>query len=132
MPDSATLSPEAAHETSRSLEGFRRLARLLDTRFRVPGVPLRFGLDGLVGLMPGIGDAVTTLMGLYALGVAHQHKLPLGARIRMIWNIGADFVVGTIPLVGDLFDFAFHAHSKNLRIVERHLEKRAEEALRRD
>lgn len=132
MPDSANPSPEATGEQSRSLEGFRRLARLLDTRFGVPGVPFRFGLDGVIGLIPGIGDGVTTLMGLYALQVAHKHKLPLGARIKMIWNIGVDFVVGAIPLVGDLFDFAFHAHAKNLRIVERHLERRAAREIRRD
>lgn len=131
MPDSATPSPDARRDTDRSLAGFQKLARLLDTRFRIPGVPFRFGLDGIIGLIPGVGDAITTGMGLYALSMAHKFKLPLGARAAMIWNLSVDFLVGTIPLVGDLFDFAFHAHAKNLRIIERHLEKRAAGDVRR-
>ena len=109
-------------ETDRMLQGFRTLAGLLDNRFSIPFLPVPFGLDAMLGLVPVLGDAITAVMGLYALVVAHRHKLPLGKRIGMIWNILLDFAVGSIPLVGDLFDWAFQAHRKNLRILERHLE----------
>lgn len=118
---------EAAATASQAqeIDAFRRLSRLLDTQFSLPGIPFRFGLDGLIGLIPGIGDTVTGAMGLYALGVAHRLDLPLGARLKMVWNIAVDVVIGAIPLVGDLFDFAFHAHSRNRRIIEKHLDRRA-------
>lgn len=120
----AGAGPGGAGETP-GLAGFERLSRLLDTQFALPGVPFRFGLDGLVGLIPGVGDAVTGLMGLYALQIAERARLPMAARAKMIWNIGVDVLVGSIPLVGDLFDFAFHAHRKNWRILKRHLDARS-------
>lgn len=110
-------------ESHRMLEGFRILSGLLDNRFSIPFLPAPFGLDALLGLVPVLGDAITALMGLYALVVAHRYKLPLGKRIVMIWNILIDFAVGSIPLVGDLFDWMFQAHRNNLRILERHLER---------
>lgn len=113
---------------AQGIEQFQRLSRLLDSQFRLPGVPFRFGLDGLIGLIPGIGDAVTGVMGLYALSIARQLGLPAGAQAKMIYNIAVDFVLGSVPLVGDLFDFAFHAHRRNWRIIERHLAKRENQA----
>lgn len=114
----------SAEERDAILGRFRKLSWLLDRQFRIPGIPFRFGLDGLIGVIPGIGDGVTSIMGLYALTVAHREKLPFLARLTMVWNILVDFLVGAIPFIGDLFDFAFHAHSRNLAIIERHLDKR--------
>lgn len=108
------------------MAAFARLSHLLDRQFSLPGVPFRFGLDGVVGLIPVVGDAVTGLMGLYALKIASDYKLPWHVHGRILWNVGVDTVIGAIPLVGDLFDFAFHAHAKNRRILERHIAKRAQ------
>ena len=115
------MSPAQAE----AMASFSRLSHLLDRQFSLPGVPFRFGLDGVVGLIPVVGDAMTGLMGLYALKIASDHRLPWHVHGRIVWNIGVDTVIGAIPLIGDLFDFAFHAHSKNRRMLERHIAKRA-------
>lgn len=103
------------------LNQFHRLARLLDTQLGVPGVPFRFGIDGVLGMIPVVGDTLTAGMGLFALQLAHSHNLPRRAKFAMLRNIAVDWVVGSIPLVGDLFDFAFHAHAKNAKILERYI-----------
>ena len=117
-------TPSEAQDRAAEIEAFHRLARLLDVQFGLSFTPFRFGLDGLVGLVPGIGDAVTGAMGLYALTLAHRLKLPIGARAKMIFNIALDVAIGAIPVVGDLFDFAFKSHIRNSKIIDRHLERR--------
>lgn len=112
-------------EKADALAAFGRLSHLLDRQFSLPGVPFRFGLDGIIGLIPVVGDVFTGLLGLYALKIAADHKLPWHVHWRIIWNLVVDAVVGAIPLVGDLFDFAHHAHAKNRRILERSIAKRA-------
>ncbi|MEO0467263.1 MAG: DUF4112 domain-containing protein [Pseudomonadota bacterium] len=114
---------ETERESDRLLRGFERLSRLLDTQFNLPFLP-RFGLDSLVGLVPVVGDVVTALMGLYALGLAQKHKLPFGTKLGMAWNIIFDMIIGAFPLVGDLFDFFFRAHRRNYKTLKRHLEQR--------
>ncbi len=118
-------APAVTPAQADAMASFARMSHLLDRQFSLPGVPFRFGLDGVVGLIPVVGDAVTGLMGLYALKIASDHKLPWHVHGRMLWNIGVDVVIGSIPLVGDLFDMAHHAHAKNRRMLERHIAKRA-------
>src|SRR3954468_14187572 len=79
------------------------LATLLDTAFVVPGTNIRFGLDALIGLVPGIGDAITTLMSLYIVREARALGAPRWLIARMLANVALDGVVGVVPLVGDLF-----------------------------
>lgn len=110
------------------LKGFAALSVLLDNRFKLPFIRARFGLDAMLGLVPVLGDAITAFMGLYALVVAQREKVSFWCQVAMVWNILLDFVLGAIPLVGDLFDWAFQAHRKNFRILERHLEKRRAKA----
>ena len=105
------------------IAGFDRFSDLMDTRFRIAGVP--FGLDSLLGIIPVAGDAVTGAAGLYALGTAARLKLPITAHIHIIWNLVVDVVLGSVPLAGDVFDFFFRSHRKNFRVVEKHLIKRA-------
>lgn len=106
------------------LERLRRIARLLDARFGIAGTPLRFGLDSLLGLVPGVGDGVTAAAGLFLLYEAQR----LGARkttlARMTWNLLLDLGVGAIPVAGDLFDFIWKANLRNLRLLEADLAKR--------
>ena len=115
LPNGRTVADEIA--------GFDRFSDLMDTRFRIAGVP--FGLDSLLGIIPVAGDAVTGAAGLYALGTAARLKLPITAHIHIIWNLVVDVVLGSVPLAGDVFDFFFRSHRKNFRVVEKHLIKRA-------
>src|SRR5215831_1357315 len=80
------------------------LATLLDTVFILPGTNIRFGLDALIGLAPGIGDAITTAMSLYIVHEAHQLGAPRHLLFRMLANVALDGIVGAVPVVGDAFD----------------------------
>ncbi|MDX7950198.1 DUF4112 domain-containing protein [Lichenihabitans sp. Uapishka_5] len=103
------------------LAKLRRLAWLLDAAFVVPGTKFRFGLDGIVGLAPGIGDTLMGLTSLYIVWEARKLGLPAGKLARMVANVGVETLVGSVPVVGDLFDAAFKANLRNLAIVEDHL-----------
>jgi len=95
----------------------RWLANLLDARFSVAGI--RFGLDALVGLIPGIGDTLTTIAGAYPLWVARRHGLGTAVQVRMAANLGADWLIGLLPIIGDVADIGFKAHLRNLRLLEK-------------
>jgi len=112
----------AAGVDQRSVERLRRLAYLLDDRFPIPGTRYRIGLDGLVGLVPGIGDGVTTLLALYIVLEARRLGVPLTKLGRMGINAGLDAVLGAVPLVGDLFDVAWKANRRNLALLLDHLD----------
>jgi hypothetical protein len=116
----------AARVDPRRVERLRRLARLLDDRFRIPGTRYRIGLDGLVGLVPGIGDGVTTLIALYIVLEARRLGVPLAKLGRMGINVGLDAVLGAVPLVGDLFDVAWKANRRNLALLLDHLDAERE------
>tara|TARA_R110000868_G_scaffold161552_3_gene392133 strand:+ start:1084 stop:1500 length:417 start_codon:yes stop_codon:yes gene_type:complete len=102
----------------------------LDSRFAVPGTGLRIGLDGLLGLIPGIGDTVTA--GLSAIIILDAHKKGARKRIlvRMVSNSLIDLVIGSIPLVGDLFDFAYKSNTKNVKLLKQELRDLEERAAR--
>jgi Domain of unknown function (DUF4112) len=102
-----------------TLDRLRRLARLLDTAVRLPG-GIRVGADSVIGLAPVVGDALTTLLASYIVYEAHRLGLPKRKIWRMAANVALDGVVGAVPLVGDLFDVAFKANIRNLRIIENH------------
>jgi hypothetical protein len=103
------------------LDRVRTLARLLDTQFEVAGY--RFGLDGIIGLVPGVGDTLTALIGLYPLHVARKHGVGRLTLARMAGNLATDWLIGAIPLVGDVFDFAYKANTRNLKLLIDALEK---------
>lgn len=103
------------------LKQLESLASWLDDRFRLPGTNLRFGLDSILGLMPGVGDGVTALPSLYLIARARALGMPMHVILRMTWNVLIDMVVGAVPLLGDIFDFAFKANSKNIEILKQHL-----------
>jgi hypothetical protein len=98
------------------------LSFLLDQAFPVPGTRWRFGLDGLVGLVPGLGDILCSLVGAYSLWVARQLGAPVAVQARMVMNLAIDGVIGLVPVLGDLFDFAFKAHSRNHALLSRWLQ----------
>ena len=99
------------------------LATLLDTAFILPGTNIRFGLDALIGLVPGIGDVVTTAMSLYIVHEAHQLGAPGNVLARMVANVALDGFVGAVPLVGDAFDVAFRANRRNIALLRDWMER---------
>lgn len=101
------------------------IARLMDTAFRIPGTRIRIGWDAIVGLIPGAGDFLVAAPLLYFLYVAHRRGLPRSVMARMAWNQLVDFAIGSIPLVGDLFDVAHRSNAKNARLIEDHLLRQA-------
>ena len=97
------------------------IARLFDQAFAVPGTRLRFGLDALLGLVPGLGDIAGAMVAIYALRVARQLNAPAAIQLHMLSNIALDALVGMVPVAGDLFDFAFKAQTRNLALLEAHI-----------
>src|SRR4029079_2379273 len=101
------------------------LASLLDTAFIVPGTNIRFRIDTLVGLVPGIGDAVTTLMSLYIVREARELGAPRHLIARMLVNVALDSVVGAVPFLGDAFDVMWRANRRNMALLQNHLDREA-------
>ncbi len=109
-------------------ESLDRLSWLLDDLIRVPGVGWRFGLDALVGLIPGFGDTATSLASFYILVSAVRYGVPKVTLLRMGMNIGLDYVVGSLPLVGDLFDVWWKSNQRNVALLSERATVSAEEA----
>ncbi|MEA2937059.1 MAG: hypothetical protein QOC56_563 [Alphaproteobacteria bacterium] len=101
------------------------LAALLDTAFIVPGTNIRFGFDALVGLVPGIGDAVTTAISLYIVHEARQLGAPGHLIARMLGNVVVDGLVGSIPLLGDAFDVMWRSNVRNMRLLRAWMDAKA-------
>jgi len=108
---------DAASDLEADLARAKRLATLLDAQFSIAG--FKFGLDAIIGLVPGVGDTVALLAGLYPIHVARKHKLGRDVEHRMIVNLAIDYFGGVIPLVGDLFDATFKANLKNVALLEK-------------
>jgi Domain of unknown function (DUF4112) len=98
------------------------LADWLDAKFEIPGLGIRFGLDAILGIVPGFGDALTSLASLYILAAATRHNVPRITQARMAANIAVDWLMGSIPLLGDLFDVAWKANKMNVALLKRHVE----------
>jgi hypothetical protein len=103
-----------------ALVALRKWATLLDSAFRVPGTGMRFGLDPLVGLIPGVGDIVTGLFSVLMLLHAVRLRVPKVVLARMTVNVGLDLLAGVVPIIGDLFDAGYKANLRNLTLLERH------------
>lgn len=99
------------------------LANLFDTAFVIPGTGIRFGLDALIGLVPGIGDAITAVMSLFIVNEARTLGAPRMLVVRMLGNVALDGIVGAVPLVGDAFDVAWRANRRNVALLRAHLDK---------
>ncbi len=103
------------------LRRFRALATALDARWRIPGTPIRFGWEAVIGLLPGIGDGMAGLIGGYGLYAAWRLGAPGPVLARMLLNLAVETVVGSIPVAGDLFDVGFRANLRNVALLERWL-----------
>ena len=100
----------------------------MDDLFRVPVLGWRFGLDALIGLIPGIGDTGTTLVSFYILAAAVRHRVPKITLLRMGMNIGFDYLLGSLPVVGDIADAWWKSNQKNVALLRKRATVSAEEA----
>jgi uncharacterized protein DUF4112 len=104
----------------RGLDTLRRWARLFDSAFRIPGTGITFGLDPILGLIPGIGDLASPVLSLFFIWHGLRLGVPKVVLARMVLNVLIDSGVGAIPVLGDLFDFGWKANAWNLALLERH------------
>ena len=115
------MPSESAQETFERLD---KLSKLLDTAILIPGTNIRFGVDALIGLVPVVGDMISTAMSSWLIYEAHRLGISRLALWRMLGNLAIDGVVGAIPFLGDAFDVAFRANRRNLRILRDQLARR--------
>lgn len=100
----------------------RRVARLLDSALRVPGTNIRFGLDAVIGLVPGLGDMAGAALAGYLVLLAGRLGAPPAVVLRMLGNIAVDAVAGAVPVLGDLFDVGWKANTRNVELLDRYLD----------
>lgn len=112
-----------AAETHATRERLKQLAWLLDSSIPVPGTRFTIGVDALIGLFPFLGDLLGVLLSSYILGEAARLGAPRSVLMRMAANVGIEGVVGIVPLAGDVFDAAFKANQRNVRLLERWLDE---------
>jgi hypothetical protein len=103
-----------------ALDRLDLLANLFDTAFVVPGTGVRFGVEGLLRLVPGIGDVVASALSCYLLYEAHRLGVPRTLFARMVANVIVEGAVGSVPFVGDAFDVFFRANRRNVALLRRH------------
>ena len=113
------LPPLRARQPHVADEQLALLARVLDDLFAVPGTRIRFGLDALVGIIPGLGDALTGILSFVIVFAGWQRGLPRVTLWRMVANIAVDSLLGSIPVFGDLFDVAWKSNLMNYRLLQR-------------
>jgi Domain of unknown function (DUF4112) len=126
----ATWQASGPADRAQIQEIVNRLSRWMDTAFEIPGVGWRFGFDAIIGLIPGIGDLATTLVSLYILLLASRIGLPRITLARMGMNVAIDMILGSLPLVGDVFDVWWKANQMNAALLDERLRQSPIEARR--
>lgn len=114
----ATKTSPPVEVRDRRLDELRKFAWLMDSQFQVPGTSFRFGLDAIVGLVPGVGDLIGAIASVVFMVQAARMGASRAVLSRMAANIGIETVVGTVPLLGDFFDATFKANQRNFRLIE--------------
>ncbi|MGV2828696.1 DUF4112 domain-containing protein [Myxosarcina sp. GI1(2024)] len=113
------MPPLRPHSTK--IARLRRIAHLLDNAIAIPGIGYRIGLDPLIGLLPGGGDTVTGALGGYIIVEAARMGIPRRVIWQMVGNIIFDSILGTLPVIGDIFDVGWKANARNMALLEKHL-----------
>ena len=121
-PTSSTAGP-AAEPIALRLARLERLAHNMDSRYRVPGTNIRFGWDSILGLVPGVGDVAALGPAGYIWLEAHRMGAPNGVKARMAFNTGIDWLIGSVPLLGDLFDVGWKGNRRNVALLREHVER---------
>jgi hypothetical protein len=127
MPSTASprieIIPPGKLSSEEQLAQLEWIADLLDSRFVIPGTNVRFGLDGVIGLVPIAGDIISALISFYLISRASELGLSPWVKTRMIWNVALDTVVGAVPVLGDMFDVSFKSNRRNIALAKRYLAK---------
>jgi hypothetical protein len=118
-------TPVVGTRDAREIERLRSLTRLLDSAFQIPGTRYRIGLDAVVGVVPGIGDVIGALFSAFIVYQSARMGVSTATLVRMMGNVALDTIVGEVPLLGDLFDAGWKANTRNLALLEGHLEQPA-------
>ncbi|WP_437947513.1 DUF4112 domain-containing protein [Sorangium sp. So ce296] len=108
------------------LRRLNALSHFLDNAIRIPGVGYRVGYDAVIGLIPGVGDLVGFGLSIYIVLAATRYRLPASTVLRMMLNVGLETLIGTIPVLGDLFDATYKANARNLDLLRSHLAARVQ------
>lgn len=123
-PPSSAPPPARRRPVDRALRRARWVADFLDQRFRLPGTQIRFGYDAIIGLLPGVGDTITAVIGLSIVAEAVRQKVGNAVVAKMLMNIAVDWFIGLVPIIDLFLDVAFKAHLRNARLLERELAER--------
>lgn len=108
-------------DTRTRIAHLRQFSHILDTAVRVPGTGIRIGLDGLLGLIPGVGDVTTGLASVFVVLSAARMGVPAPILARMIVNVAIDSAIGVIPVLGDIFDVAWKSNTRNVALAEKYM-----------
>ncbi|WP_055083041.1 DUF4112 domain-containing protein [Jannaschia donghaensis] len=113
-------APDLPREIAARLDRLDRLANNMDSRYRIPLTRIRFGWDAILGLVPGIGDVAALAPAGYILLEAHRMGAPTPVKAKMTANTGVDWLIGTIPIIGDIFDIGLRANRRNVALLRAH------------
>jgi Domain of unknown function (DUF4112) len=112
---------QSSHQHQSTLDRIRALTHVMDNAIVIPGTDIRFGLDPILGLLPGGGDTLGAVMSVYIVAECLRLGLPKATLGRMLSNLLLDTIVGAVPIAGDIFDVGWKANSRNLKLLEAHL-----------
>ncbi len=117
------MSTLQVSNSQRALRDLDKMAKIMDSQFSVPGTRFRFGLDAIIGLVPGAGDMATFAISGYMLLLMARNGASGFVMARMVFNVLIDTVIGAIPILGDIFDIAFKANTRNMRLMHQHFKE---------
>jgi len=103
-----------------SMESFERVAKLLDSKFEIPGTKIRFGLDPILSLIPFLGDLITMIISSMLIYTMHNHGASRKVVVKMLVNVGLDTLIGAVPLAGTVFDVFYRSNDRNIRLLKEH------------
>ena len=106
-----------------SIEWLDHLSRLFDTAFVLPGTNIRYGIEAILRLIPGVGDVAASALSAFLLYQAYRLGVPRHLFVRMLANVAMEGIVGSVPFLGDAFDVAFRANRRNVRLLREHFER---------
>lgn len=127
MPDEKVHIPEVIEPEAslpKDLVALRRFAFLMDEAVSIPGTRMRLGIDAVLGLLPGVGDVIGALLSSWIIAGALRHRVPPLVIARMVLNVAIDLLFGAVPVAGDVFDFLYEENMMNMRLLEKHRDRR--------